>query len=55
MSEAEYLEDGSDYIMDDCDGDCDNCSCEDCDEHPVQKRYHRFSHLQRVVENCHAD
>lgn len=25
MSEAEYLEDGADYLDDDCDGDCENC------------------------------
>ena len=33
MSMAEYLEDGADYYEiygDDCDGDCDNCSCVDC-------------------------
>lgn len=35
MSIADYLEDGADYLMDDCDGDCMNCEirseCEDCD------------------------
>ena len=49
MSISDYLEDGADYIDDDCDGDCDACNCETCDEHPVQKRYHRFSHLQDIV------
>ena len=55
MSVADYLEDGADYITDDCDGDCDECDCVDCDEHPVQKRYHRFSHLQSIVANSYAD
>lgn len=40
MSIADYLEDGADYYEiygDDCDGDCDDCSCVDCDEHPTMK------------------
>lgn len=55
LSIADYLEDGADYITDDCNGDCDECDCVECDEHPVQKRYHRFSHLQGIVANSYAD
>ncbi len=33
MSEAEYLEDGADYLDDDCDGDCENCDFRnECDD-----------------------
>lgn len=54
MSVADYLEDGANYLMDDCAGECDECDCVDCDEHPVQKRHNRFSHLQSIVANDYA-
>lgn len=54
MSVADYLEGGADYLMDDCDGECDRCDCVNCDEHPTQKRYHRYSHLQDMVANDYA-
>lgn len=57
MSHADYLEDGADYCdlyMDDCDGECDKCYCVNCDEHPTQKRYNRFKHLQDSVANDYA-
>lgn len=54
MSIADYLEDGADYLMDDCDGECDGCDCADCDEHPTQKRHHRFQHLQGIVTNDYS-
>lgn len=54
MSVADYLEDGADYLMDNCDGECDRCDCVNCDEHPTQKRYHRYSHLQHMVANDYA-
>ena len=57
MSVADYLEDGADYYDiygNDCDGECDECNFVDCDEHPQQKRHHRFKHLQDIVANDYA-
>ena len=49
MSEADYLEDGAEYIMDDCDGECDSCPCVNCDEHPKYKRKLRVKMLQENI------
>ena len=49
MSIADYLEDGADYIEDDCDGECENCSCVDCDEHPEYRRKLRAIRLQNQI------
>lgn len=40
MSQAEYLEDGADYCdiySGDCNGQCNECKCIDCEDHPKQK------------------
>ena len=49
MSIADYLEDGSDYLMDDCDGECAVCPRLDCDEHPEYKRKQRAIRLQNQI------
>lgn len=57
MSMANYLEDGADYCdiyADDCSGECNDCHCVDCDEHPIQKRHHRYKHLQDNVANDYS-
>lgn len=51
MSVADYLEDGADYLMDDCDGECDKCGCVDCDEHPAYKRKLRAIRLQNQIRH----
>lgn len=54
MSHADYLEDGADYYDlygDDCDGDCNNCLCVDCDEHPEYKRKQRAIRLQNQIRH----
>lgn len=49
MSIEDYLEDGADYIIDDCDGECDSCDCVDCDEHPKYRRKQRAIRLQNSI------
>lgn len=54
MSHADYLEDGADYYDsygDDCDGECNNCLCVDCDEHPEYKRKQRAIRLQNQIRH----
>lgn len=50
MSEADYLDDGADYVPDECYGDCDNCDCVDCEENPNHpaNRKKRISKQRRI-------
>lgn len=38
MAEADYCDDYYEHWNDDCDGECDRCSNENCDEHSHKSR-----------------
>lgn len=48
MAESEYCDDYYEYMNDDCDGDCDECDCKDCDEHP-QNRIRRRNEKSKSI------